>query len=120
MVSRQNFQPEHMTVRELLTNSYNFYTIPEYQRPFKWNREKIERLIQDVKESIDTGEYFIGSFILIKKPEGFDVIDGQQRLTTLTLILDWPPNSGQDWLMTHADPSIMFSFHFSYTSLGVL
>ena len=87
MVSRQNFQPEHMTVRELLTNSYNFYTIPEYQRPFKWNREKIERLIQDVKESIDTGEYFIGSIILIKKPEGFDVIDGQQRLTTLTLIL---------------------------------
>ena len=87
MVNRQNFQPEHMTVRELLANSYNFYTIPEYQRPFKWNREKIERLIQDVKESIDTGEYFIGSIILIKKPEGFDVIDGQQRLTTLTLIL---------------------------------
>lgn len=36
---------------------------------------------------MDTGEYFIGSIILIKKPDGFDVIDGQQRLTTITLIL---------------------------------
>ena len=87
MVSRESFKPDLMTVRELLSNSYNVYTIPEYQRPFKWTREQIEKLIQDVKESMDTGEYFIGSIILIKKPEGFDVIDGQQRLTTLTLIL---------------------------------
>ena len=34
--------------------------------------------------------------------------------------MDWPPNSRQDWLMTHADPSIMFSFHFSFNSLGIL
>ena len=87
MVGRESFKPEHMTVRELLSNSYNFYTIPEYQRPFKWTRQNIEKLIQDIKESMDTGEYFIGSIILVKKPDGFDVIDGQQRLTTLTLIL---------------------------------
>ena len=87
MVNGESFKPDKLTVRELLTNSYNFYTIPEYQRPFKWKREQIEQIIQDMKESMDTGEYFIGSIILIKKPEGFDVIDGQQRLTTLTLIL---------------------------------
>ena len=87
MVNGENFKPDKLTVRELLTNSYNFYTIPEYQRPFKWKEEQIEQLIQDVKESMDTGEYFIGSIILVKKPDGFDVIDGQQRLTTLTLIL---------------------------------
>lgn len=87
MVREESFKPEKMTVSELLSNRYNFYTIPEYQRPFKWKREQINQLILDVKESMGTGEYFIGSIILIKKPDGFDVIDGQQRLTTLTLIL---------------------------------
>ena len=87
MASGESFKPDKLTVRELLTNSYNFYTIPEYQRPFKWKREEIGQLIQDVRESMDTGEYFIGSVILVKKPNDFDVIDGQQRLTTLTLIL---------------------------------
>ena len=87
MASAESFKPEKMTVSELLTNRYNYYTIPEYQRPFKWKREQIGQLIQDVRESMDAGEYFLGSIILIKKPDGFDVIDGQQRMTTLTLIL---------------------------------
>ena len=34
--------------------------------------------------------------------------------------MDWTLILGQDWLMTHADPSIRFSFHSSYTSLGAL
>ena len=55
------------------------------------------------------------------------VIDASKDVSVVKMVesewlkrLDWTPNSGQDWLMTHADPSIMFSFHFSYTSLGVL
>ena len=88
MVNGESFQPDKLTVRELLTNSYNFYTIPEYQRSFKWTRKEINQLIQDVLDSMGgTQEYFIGSIILIKKPDGFDVIDGQQRLITMTLIL---------------------------------
>ena len=47
--------------------------MPEYQRPFKWKREQIEQIIQDMKESMDTGEYFIGS-------EGF------QQILTLAYI----------------------------------
>lgn len=88
MASGDGFKPDKLTVRQLLTDSYNFYTIPEYQRPYKWKKKEIGELIQSIKESMDTGEYFIGSIILIKKkPDDFDVIDGQQRLTTLTLIL---------------------------------
>lgn len=87
MRSNEGFEPNRLTVRELLSNSYNFYNIPEYQRPFKWKEKQIGELIKDIMESMDTGEYFIGSVILIKKQDGFDVIDGQQRLTTLTLIL---------------------------------
>lgn len=87
MGSTGDFKPEKLTVRQLLSDSYNFYTIPEYQRPYKWKREQINQLIQDIKESMGSGEYFIGSVILVQKKDGFDVIDGQQRLVTLTLIL---------------------------------
>ena len=87
MASKENFDPRRLTVRQLLTDSYNFYDIPEYQRPYKWKEEQINDLIKDVKDSMDMGEYFIGTMILIEKGDGFDVIDGQQRLTTLTLIL---------------------------------
>ena len=65
MASAESFKPEKMTVSELLTNRYNYYTIPEYQRPFKWKREQIGQLIQDVRESMDAGEYFLGSIILM-------------------------------------------------------
>ena len=40
--------------------------------------------------------------------------------SVLSYALDWTLILGQDWLMTHADPSIRFSFHSSYTSLGAL
>lgn len=82
------FKPEKKTVRQLLGDSYNFYNIPEYQRPYKWKYREIEELITDIEESMDNEEYFIGSMILVEKNDhSFDVIDGQQRLTTLTLIL---------------------------------
>lgn len=86
MVNSEEFKPDKLTVRQVLTDSYNFYTIPEYQRPFKWREKHIERFIKDIKESMDTGGYFIGSIILVKKTDGYDIIDGQQRLTTLLLI----------------------------------
>ncbi len=81
------FKPDRLTVRQVLGDSYNFYNIPEYQRPYKWRNKQIEDLIDDIEESMDTGEYFIGSIILVKKNDVYDVIDGQQRLTTLTLML---------------------------------
>lgn len=87
MVNKEGFKPDKLTVRQLLSDSYNFYNIPEYQRPYKWKEKQIEDLIKDVKDSMDTGEYFIGSIILVKKEDRYDVIDGQQRLITLTLIL---------------------------------
>ena len=87
MKKAESFKPDNPTVRELLTNSYNFYIIPEYQRPYKWKEDNINKLIKDIKESMETGEYFIGSIILVKNSDGYHVIDGQQRLITLILIL---------------------------------
>ena len=68
------------------------YAIPSYQRPYAWTEVQAGDLFSDlydffVKEKEDT--YFLGSIVLIKdegKPHA-EVIDGQQRLTTLTILL---------------------------------
>lgn len=66
------------------------YVIPEYQRPYSWDEEKCEDLWNDVKgqyEEDKENEYFLGTMVLIKKDNVFEVIDGQQRLTSLMLLL---------------------------------
>ncbi|WP_290567996.1 DUF262 domain-containing protein [Leeuwenhoekiella sp. UBA6783] len=66
------------------------YIVPLYQRNYAWGLEEIQQLLQDIYESFkknSTGNYFIGSLIVLKRRNGdFEVIDGQQRLTTLSLI----------------------------------
>lgn len=73
-------------------NSDFEFVIPRYQRPYAWQVEQAQDLFEDLKDfaaaAPDEG-YFLGSIVLIKddgKPHA-DVIDGQQRLTTLTILL---------------------------------
>lgn len=68
------------------------YHIPAYQRPYAWTEEETETLFDDLydfyrNEKVDN--YFLGSIVLIKEDEkpNAEVIDGQQRLTTLTILL---------------------------------
>lgn len=67
------------------------YVIPLYQRNFAWREEQIAQLLQDVYQAYKTnpnGNYFIGSLVVKKQhEEEFEVIDGQQRLTVLSLIM---------------------------------
>lgn len=64
--------------------------IPYYQRPYKWGKENIEKLLSDFKENKDgteSEEYFVGSVVtVIRDDESSDIIDGQQRLTTVFLV----------------------------------
>lgn len=66
------------------------FTIPIYQRPFSWSTTNFEALFDDIKQAIVDGvdQYFLGS-ILLQHNDGnsFDVVDGQQRLTALTILL---------------------------------
>lgn len=77
-------------IYEILSADGNFYyTIPKYQREYIWGGREWEALYDDISENND--EYFIGSIICIPlgdtiKPY-LEVIDGQQRLTTLSLFL---------------------------------
>lgn len=69
--------------------------IPEYQRPYRWTEVQIQRLLQDFKyhqmderyRSVDeTCPFYLGSIILHQQGNKLNIIDGQQRLTTMALI----------------------------------
>lgn len=65
------------------------YIIPLYQRNFAWGEEQISRLLQDIYESMCSGDehFYIGSLIVLQRGNGeFEVIDGQQRLTMLSIL----------------------------------
>lgn len=62
------------------------YVIPLYQRAYAWTDTEIEQLIDDIQEH-DGERYYIGSLIVCRRESGFEVIDGQQRLTTLLLLM---------------------------------
>ena len=71
------------------------FSIPPYQRPYAWTIEQAGQLLEDLLDCLAAGDpgelspYFLGSIVLIKPPEQSeaDVVDGQQRLTTLTCLL---------------------------------
>lgn len=77
------------TIGGVLTESLVF-EIPPYQRPYMWEVEQVTDLLTDIEEAYndDRLEYFIGSLITIEKDRNalYEVVDGQQRLTTLNII----------------------------------
>lgn len=67
------------------------YVIPLYQRPYAWEDDQIRDLIEDVNDVNFQNEdfrYCLGSLIVAKNSDCYEVIDGQQRLTTLYLLLN--------------------------------
>ncbi|EEU9193483.1 DUF262 domain-containing protein [Escherichia coli] len=76
-------------VQDILTENKKFI-IPSYQRPYSWTVDNAEQLIDDIYKSSQSeeNEYFIGSMICINKGQNqYEVVDGQQRLTTLSIIV---------------------------------
>lgn len=73
-----------------------FYTgktleIPPYQRDYAWETSNVDQLFDDILEAMEVGGgHYLGTFILsaAASPDRFKVVDGQQRLTTLTMLLD--------------------------------
>ncbi|MCW9710520.1 DUF262 domain-containing HNH endonuclease family protein [Avibacterium sp. 21-586] len=88
----ENNQVKTLTVSELCNGDK--YIIPIYQRNYAWGRDEIELLIQDISEALKNKEnnYYIGSLVVAKRKDGYEVIDGQQRLTTLKLLLSYLNN----------------------------
>ena len=80
---------------ETLFDTEAYYVIPRYQRAYAWEDKEIVQLIDDINDS--TGDYYIGSLVVAKvkgKVETYEVVDGQQRLTTLYLLLHYLASCG--------------------------
>jgi len=92
-MANEIFKPESKSIKEIFGNANSFYQMPDYQRPYSWEDEHIEQLWDDIFNAFSNNKedpeidlnYFLGSIILIPKDEAYDVVDGQQRLTTLTI-----------------------------------
>ena len=89
---------DQKTIFELFSDKKADFLIPDYQRPYAWGEDQCQTLWDDIfqfsfpdnnYEAFDENEeYFLGSIVTFKNEKGkSEVIDGQQRLTTLMLIL---------------------------------
>ncbi len=72
----------------------DFYSVPDFQREYVWQKSNVERLLSDIyyelyeeDVALDDTEYFLGSIVVFRdEDKTFQLIDGQQRLTTIYLI----------------------------------
>lgn len=84
-----NYVSNVITLQDIIKNHYKF-SIPIYQRLYVWGNEQITKLLEDLKNAFleDQIVYYLGGVITIQNLENnsFDLIDGQQRFTTLWLI----------------------------------
>ncbi|MCD7835782.1 MAG: DUF262 domain-containing HNH endonuclease family protein [Lachnospiraceae bacterium] len=90
---------DQQTIKELFSNKRSDFLIPDYQRPYAWEETECQTLWDDIfmfafpendytKFDSDNDEYFLGPIVTFKNDAGkLEIIDGQQRLTTLMLLL---------------------------------
>lgn len=64
------------------------YIIPLYQRAYAWEDKQLVQLIEDINDVADDSNYYIGALIVSKQGNKYEVVDGQQRLTSLYLLLN--------------------------------
>ena len=90
----QKIESDKLLVKDVFTK---WFRIPEYQRPYVWDKDQVMELLDDVMQARNSNpeaQYFLGSMVLQKKEKQdgstnyteYDLLDGQQRLTTLFLI----------------------------------
>lgn len=92
--TKEIFNPENKSIKQIFGDSDAFYQMPIYQRPYSWDKERVEQLWYDILEAYKNNledktvdqNYFLGSVVLVRKANGYEVVDGQQRLTTLTIL----------------------------------
>ena len=95
---------------EVFSDFYRF-SVPIFQRPYSWTKEQASVLLDDLldaRERDRAAPYFLGSIVLIKSEDGpkSDVVDGQQRLTTLTMLLCVLRDLAPETKSTHLDARV--------------
>ncbi|WRA30524.1 DUF262 domain-containing protein [Helicobacter pylori] len=96
-MANESIEGKAYQLKDILATEFDsYYQIPIYQRPYQWDKEQCEELLNDLFENYeDHGEddYFCGSLVLIAigtdsetNAKTYDVVDGQQRLSTFILL----------------------------------
>ena len=81
---------KELSIQEIYNGEKATYEVPIYQRNYAWEKDEISTLVQDVYDAFFAKKptYFIGTLVSFNKGDGiYEVIDGQQRLTTINLVL---------------------------------
>lgn len=82
---------KEVSIEKLFTDSESTYEIPIYQRNYAWEKDEITALVQDVYDAYKKNSeniYYIGTLVSYHKGDRvYEIIDGQQRLTTIRLLL---------------------------------
>ncbi|GAA9163389.1 DUF262 domain-containing protein [Helicobacter pylori] len=93
-MAKTKVEVELKKLHQILADAEYFYQVPDYQRPYVWDKDHLGALIDDLvgsytdnKEDKDF-EYFCGSIVIAKnqKDKRWDVVDGQQRLTSFIIL----------------------------------
>ena len=90
-MTRHDLPLDETSIRDLFAfGEQRTYEIPIYQRNYAWGKDEIDTLVQDVYDAFRGGKltYYIGTLVTYYRGDrAYEVIDGQQRLTTITLVL---------------------------------
>ena len=98
-INKYKIDANDRTLLEVMSNKK--YTVDYYQREYSWQKEHIEQLINDLttaffnhyraehkpKDVANYNNYYLGSFVISANDGAKSIVDGQQRLTSLTLLL---------------------------------
>ncbi len=96
-MANESIEGKAYQLKDILATEFSaYYQIPIYQRPYQWTEENCEKLLDDLLSSYECykeSDYFCGSLVLIAidtdsktSAKTYDVVDGQQRLSTFILL----------------------------------
>jgi len=91
------------------------FTVPKYQREFKWEEDHVRELFEDIENALEEEEpeYFLGSIVISSSdPERPEIVDGQQRLATISILMaairDYYDSSGDEETARYVEKEYLF------------
>ncbi len=126
MTSTEKFiEAREVRLGRLLSNVSEAYKVPPFQRPYAWDKNQWEDLLEDLI-SLKEGEvHFLGSIVVIPETKHklginyFQIVDGQQRLATLLILLavlrDLAKEIGMNKVSDHINSTLLFASDWETT-----